>query len=232
MYGHDSLFDPPAKPSLPAGAAELLPGIELGSLLSSVDSSSLSRYERVQLISAYQRMVSHYQSRFYQEIARLYAQELSEDPEAPVEDSAWAVRTELGAALRLSSRSAQLAFDLALALERAEAVSEALSRGSLDLYRAEVLIRHSCHLPDPDLAWVIDQVLVEAPGLTASQIRVRGSVISPPPRRPGSVMGKRWGIVMSRCGDRSSGPPPWRGGIFPPSGPRPPTGISSGWPGS
>ena len=45
-----------------------------------VDSPSLSRYERVQLISAYQRQVAHYQALFYGEIARLYAQELSEGP--------------------------------------------------------------------------------------------------------------------------------------------------------
>ena len=36
-----------------------------------------------------------------------------------------------------------------------------------------MIINHTCHLPDADLAWVSEQVLVEAPGLTASQIRVR-----------------------------------------------------------
>lgn len=96
MYGYESLFDPPAESSLPPALLELLPGAGLGCLLAEVDSPSLSRYERVQLISAYQKMVSHYQARFYREIARLYAQELREDPEALVEDSAWAVRTESG----------------------------------------------------------------------------------------------------------------------------------------
>ena len=42
-----------------------------------------------------------------------------------------------------------------------------------DLYGARVIINHTCHLQDVDLAWVSEQVLVEAPGLTASQIRVR-----------------------------------------------------------
>ena len=173
MYEYDSLFDPPAESSFPPGLLEMGPGALLGKLLSEVDSPSLSRYERVQLISAYQRQISHYQALFYGEIARLYAQELSEDPEALTEDSAWAVRTELEAALRLSHRSAELAFGFALALERASGVFEALWGGSIDLYRAQVIIKHTCHLPDPDLAWVSAQVLVEAPGLTASQIRVR-----------------------------------------------------------
>jgi hypothetical protein len=173
MYERDSLFDPPAESLFAPGLLEMGPGAELGTLLSGVDSPALSRYERVELISAYQRMVSHYQALFYREIASLYGQELREDPEALTEDSAWAVRTELGAALRLSNRAAELVFAFALALERASEVSEALFRGSIDLYRAEVMIKHTCHLPDPDLAWVTAQVLSEAPGLTAAQIRVR-----------------------------------------------------------
>jgi hypothetical protein len=95
MYGHDSLFDPPVESLFPPGLPEMGPG---SGICSRGRFSLLSRYERVQLISAYQRQVSHYQALFYGEIARLYAQELSEDPEAVVEDSAWAVRTELEAA--------------------------------------------------------------------------------------------------------------------------------------
>ncbi|HKZ18903.1 MAG TPA: hypothetical protein VJQ57_02205, partial [Acidimicrobiia bacterium] len=117
MYDRDSLFDPPTEPLIPSAVHGLSPGVELGDLLSGIDSPSLSRYERVELITAYQKMVSHYQALFYREIARLYAQELREDPEALTEDSAWAVRTELGAALRLSPRSAELVFGFALALE-------------------------------------------------------------------------------------------------------------------
>ncbi|HJU80469.1 MAG TPA: hypothetical protein VJ796_01855, partial [Acidimicrobiia bacterium] len=75
MYDWDSLFDPPIQPLIPRAALELSPGPELGDLLSGVDSPSLSRYERVELISAYQRQVSHYQALFYREIASLYAQE-------------------------------------------------------------------------------------------------------------------------------------------------------------
>ena len=147
------------------------PGPELGAVLSGINSSALSRYERVQVIAACQKLISHYL--FYREIAALYDQELAEEPEIPIEDSAWAVRTELGAALHLSNRGAEIEFERALLLARAQGVGEALSRGAIDLYRAQVLVDHTCHLPDQDLCWVIEQVIDEAAGLTAGQIRVR-----------------------------------------------------------
>ncbi|MGH8923553.1 MAG: hypothetical protein ACRDWA_02730 [Acidimicrobiia bacterium] len=43
------------------------------------------------------------------------------------------MRTELGAALHLSNRSAEIVFQFALLLERASGVFEALSNGRLDL---------------------------------------------------------------------------------------------------
>ncbi|HJQ96066.1 MAG TPA: HNH endonuclease signature motif containing protein [Acidimicrobiia bacterium] len=151
----------------------MAPGAGLGKTVAAIDSPSLSRYDRVQLICAYQRLIAHYQGSFYQEIARLWDQEQKEDPEGSPEDSAWAVKTELGAALHLSNRSVELVFDFALLLERASGVLAALSAGKIDLYRAQVLVNSTCHLPDQDVSWVIDQVLEEAEHLTAGQIRVR-----------------------------------------------------------
>ena len=170
-----SLDDLPAEESriLPPGLSEISPGAELGTALAGIDSPSLSRYERVRLISACQKMVSHYQALLYREVATLFAQQVAEDPEALIEDSAWAVKTELGAALHLSNRSAELVFDFALLLERASEVFIALSAGKIDLYRAQVLVNSTCHLPDPDVSWVVGQVIEEAEYLTASQLRVR-----------------------------------------------------------
>ncbi|MGH8923554.1 MAG: hypothetical protein ACRDWA_02735 [Acidimicrobiia bacterium] len=75
MYEYDSLFDPPGTDSLlPPDLAETAPGSGLGNVLAAIDSPSLSRYERVQLIGAYQRMISHYQACFYREIASLFSQ--------------------------------------------------------------------------------------------------------------------------------------------------------------
>jgi hypothetical protein len=169
------LYDLPAEETriLPLGFYEIAPGAELAMVLSGIDSRSLSRYERVKLISACQKMVSHYQALLYREVATLFAQQVVEDPEAPIEDSAWAVKTELGAALHLSNRSVELVFDFALLLERASGVFAALSAGKIDRYRAQVLVNSTCHLPDPDVSWVVGQVIEEAEYLTASQLRVR-----------------------------------------------------------
>ncbi|HJR87248.1 MAG TPA: DUF222 domain-containing protein, partial [Acidimicrobiia bacterium] len=127
------------------------------------------------------RMVSHYQALSYREIWTLVGAELEEartiareiDLPAQLQEAAFFVTTELGAALHLSTRAAQNEVSRALGLERAQSVFEALLRGKLDLYRAGALIDRTCHLPDPDQAWVVSQVLVEAEGLTASQIRAR-----------------------------------------------------------
>ncbi|HJQ95011.1 MAG TPA: DUF222 domain-containing protein, partial [Acidimicrobiia bacterium] len=168
-----SLYDVPASRILPPGFSEIAPGAELALVLSGINSRSLSRFERVGVITAWRRMVSHCQAAYYREIAALYEQELAENPEALVEDSAWAVRTELGAALHLPNRGAELEFERALFLARAPGVQKALSEGALDLYRAQVLVNSTCHLPDQDVSWVIGQVIEEAEVLTASQLRVR-----------------------------------------------------------
>jgi hypothetical protein len=166
---------------LPPGLAELEPAMELERLLAGVDSSSLSSSERITIISACRRMVSHYQALSYREIWRLLGEELAREEEearsqgiAPQpQEAAFFVTTELGAALHLSNRGAEREVNLALGLERASEVFAALLRGKLDCYRARVLIDRTCHLPDPDLAWVLSSVMVEAENLTASQLRVR-----------------------------------------------------------
>ena len=119
----------PDSPALPNGFATMAPGVTLLTMLSGLDSPSLSRFERVGVITAWRRMVSHCQAAYYREIAALYEQELGEGPEALVEDSAWAVKTELGAALHLSNRGAELEFERALLLARAPGVGKALSEG-------------------------------------------------------------------------------------------------------
>jgi hypothetical protein len=171
--------EPPS--SLPLGLAEMEPGVELAEVLATIDPSSLSSHERITVIAACRRMVSHYHAISYREIWTLVGAELEEAETdaraiglpAQLQEAAFFVTTELGAALHLTIRAAQSEVNRALGLERAQSVFEALLRGKLDLYRAGVLIDRTCHLPDPDQAWVVSQVIVEAENLTASQIRVR-----------------------------------------------------------
>jgi hypothetical protein len=145
------------------------PGIELARVLAGLESSSLSSAERVTVITACRRMVSHYQAMSYREIWTLLSSEADQS-----EDAAFLIVSEIGAALHLTNRGAQIELERALGLERAPSVFAALLRGKLDLYRTQLLIDRTCHLPDRDLTWVVSQVIEEAEYLTASQIRGQG----------------------------------------------------------
>ncbi len=136
------------------------PGVDLGRLLAGLDLLALTSGDQVTVIAACRRMVSHYQALSYRAIWTLLSTELARDE-------------DVGTALHLSTRAAQNEVNRAQGLERAQSVFEALLRGRINLYRAGVLIDRTCHLPDPDLVWVVSQVIIEAENLTASQIRVR-----------------------------------------------------------
>jgi hypothetical protein len=170
-----------APSSLPAGLAEMEPGVDLGRLLAALDPAALSTPDQVTVIAACRRMVSHYQALSYRLIWTLLSTEVEREEDEATgqgvspqpQDAFFLVTTEIGAALHLSTRAAQREVSRAQGLEQASSVFEALLRGRVDLYRAQVLVDRTSHLPDPDLSWVVSQVIEEAPGLTASQIRVR-----------------------------------------------------------
>ncbi|HJQ94360.1 MAG TPA: DUF222 domain-containing protein [Acidimicrobiia bacterium] len=157
------------------------PGVELGRLLAGLEPLALTSHDQVTVVAACRRMVSHYQALSYRAIWTLVSTELARDEDEAMkqgvspqpQDAFFLVTTELGAALHLSTRAAQNEVNRALGLERVPSVFEALLRGRIDLYRAGVLIDRTCHLPDPDLSWVLSQMIEEAESLTASQIRVR-----------------------------------------------------------
>jgi hypothetical protein len=173
------LLERPA--ATPPDLADLIPGPELANVLADLDTSSLTSRDRVIVIAACRAMVSHYQAIFYREIWTLLEEELDEAASiareigipTQLKEAAFFVMTEIGAALHLSNRASQIEVNRAAGLERAPSVFEALLRGSIDLHRADVLIDRTCHLPDADLSWVIDQVVEEAEHLTAGQIRVK-----------------------------------------------------------
>ncbi|HEX5722236.1 MAG TPA: DUF222 domain-containing protein [Acidimicrobiia bacterium] len=170
-----------APSALPAGLAEMEPGVDLGRLLAGLDLLALTSGDQVTVIAACRRMVSHYQALSYRAIWTLLSTELARDEDEAMkqgvspqpQDALFLVSTELGTALHLSTRGAQNEVSRAMGLERVQSVFEALLRGRIDLYRAQVIIDRTCHLPDPDLVWVVSQVIIEAENLTASQIRVR-----------------------------------------------------------
>lgn len=157
---------------LPLGLADMEPGPELGKLLAELDAIPLSGYDRALLVAAHKRMVAYHQAESYRQIGLLYDDYLQLEGGQPSE-ATWATTTELSALLHLSTKGAERELGRALLLLRLPAVFSSLRRGVLDSYRAETIVNHTGHLPSEDARWVSEQVLVEAPGLTASQIRVQ-----------------------------------------------------------
>ena len=224
--------EPPS--ALPPGLGEMEPGLELARVLAGLESSSLTSFERVRVIAACRKMVSHYQALSSRELWSLLHEEFDRDREEArtqgvspqPEDALFFVTTEIGAALHLTTRAAEIEVNRALGLERAPSVFEALLRGKLDLYRAGVLIDRTSHLPAPDLTWVLSQVVAEAEGLTASQIRVRVDRLCylADPEEAKLRYGEAVKNRMVEVRETSSAPPPSRAMTFPPTGPRLPTG--------
>jgi hypothetical protein len=127
--------------SLPGGLGEMAPGPELGRMIATLDLEPLSSADRVAMLVACRKLISHYQARFYRELGTLLSQEIAEAESD--EEGYWMVATEIEAALHLSRASAQRELERALELERVPRVFEALLSGRLDLYRGETVMRNS-----------------------------------------------------------------------------------------
>ena len=110
----------------------MAPGPELAGLLAGLDRSLLNGHEMVIVLQARARLVAHYQAEMYadmMEVALSPAGDAASRPERINnldEDSS----AEIGAALRLTRRAADIALGIAWDLvERLPEVGEALSRG-------------------------------------------------------------------------------------------------------
>jgi hypothetical protein len=139
-------------------------------MLSSLEDCELSDYERVVVLRAHQRMVSHYQARVYADMAAVHEsyQQLEDlEDDLCFEGAA----SEIRAALRLTRRSAE--FDLSLALGlfgRLPRVGEALLSGEIDPRRARVMIDATSHLSEEAAREVTGQVMERAGRLTTGQL--------------------------------------------------------------
>ncbi|MGH8926197.1 MAG: DUF222 domain-containing protein, partial [Acidimicrobiia bacterium] len=169
---YEAMDDPYRPSALESELRAASPGPELARLLERVSSEELTELERIELICAQRRMVSHYQAQSYRQIS---AHRVSLEQSFPYEPELVAEQTELevGIALHLSGRSAHLESVLAWGLERLPQVWETLDTGAIDLRRAQVLVDHLAHLPKEDRSYVLERVLSAAPTLTAGQLRHR-----------------------------------------------------------
>ena len=163
------MFDVVESGRLPAGLDQMAPGPGLGELLSTVDLSRLSGFDRVVVLGAHQRMASHHQARVGEAMVSIsdVMNDLDDDAELAFEAAA----AEIRAALCLTRRAAD--FELGFAVElvlRVPRVWEALAAGLIDLRRARVLVSGISHLPVETAREVVERIIDRAARLTTGQI--------------------------------------------------------------
>lgn len=161
---------------VPAGLETAKPGEELGQLLGRVDWERLTPRDLAVVVQAQQRQVAHYQAGLYwtvNEVVTAYEELDCEDPMG-LKEAAEGAAAEIGAALRLTRRSSEIATELAVdLLRRLPAVWEALLRGDIDLPRARVLVNGTLHLEPTAASAVADFLLPDAGLLTTGQLAAK-----------------------------------------------------------
>lgn len=158
--------------ALPGAVFDREPGPELAAFLSVVDPKQLSGHDQVLVLRAYQRMISHYQARFYSDIAALADVMFEIDDDWELATHATAM--ELRAALRLTRRMAEAEIEFAQDLAgRLPVVARALDSGCIDVRRARVLVDGTIHLTESQAREVVDRVIDCAGELTTGELRAR-----------------------------------------------------------
>ena len=120
---------------LPADLESIPPGLLLAVVLSSVDREQLSGYDRVSLLKARSRLISHLQAELYADIHAVSEAvgELVNLDCPDVQDVFYTTASEVQAALNLTRRAGETHVDLAFQLtERLPQVWQALHNGLID----------------------------------------------------------------------------------------------------
>jgi hypothetical protein len=157
---------------IPAGLGEMEPGPVLAAWLSSIDVTAVSGHDRVVVLRAQQKMASHFQAQGYEAIAAVldHMGEIEDDPRSAGEAAA----AEIGAALRLTRRAADVELTMAIDLRRRLPHTwRLLAAGAIDLRRAKTIDHGTAHLTDAVAQEVDRRIAVEAPRLTTGQLRAR-----------------------------------------------------------
>jgi hypothetical protein len=149
----------------------MAPGPELAAVLAGLDVNAVSGYDRIVVLRASQRMVSHFQAQVYDAMAAIT--DAVEDLEE-CSDPMWApemAAAEIRAALCLTRRAADNELETALALrDQLPQIHDALAGGVIDYRRAKTLLYGTTHLPDEAAQTVVDTILERAGRLTTGQL--------------------------------------------------------------
>ena len=148
------------------------PGPRLATILSRIDVSKLSGYDRVVVLQAARKMASHYAAYAYQAMASI--SDVMHEVDDDYELAHRAAATEIRAGLSLTRRAADAELDLALDLaQRLPRIWQALAAGDIDVPKARVIVTGTRHLSMAIAREVAGQIIDDAPGLTTGQLRAR-----------------------------------------------------------
>ncbi len=149
--------EPSTYDSIPDGLDRMAPGPVLGAFLASADMDRLCGYDRVVVLRAHQRMISHYQAKLYDDMVAIrdaYS-DMGHDYLLSVECGA----DEIRCALHLTRYSTDVEMSFALDLaERLPQVFQMLSDGVIDLRRARVIELGTSHLSVAAARGVVERV--------------------------------------------------------------------------
>ena len=161
---------------IPKRLDTMAPGPVLMAFLSSVHTDNLSTADRLKVLKARQRMVSHLSAELMADMQAVVdgyvedGQDEMDELDAHIEFAAAEVRT----ALTLTRRAADYRVQTAVRLNQdLPAVLDALRRGDIDMPRVLEIDRSTAHLEPHVAQRVVDELLPHAPGLTTGQIRTR-----------------------------------------------------------
>ncbi|MCB1246483.1 MAG: DUF222 domain-containing protein, partial [Acidimicrobiia bacterium] len=156
---------------IPAGLDEITPGPVLAALLSTIDVSTLSGYDRVTVLKAHQRMASHYSGAVLDGIAAIADEYEDTDLGFRGElDPLRGTSAEVRTALHLTRRAADDALALALHLrDRLPRVRTWLLRGDIDVLRARVIADGTEHLSPSAARRVVEALAERVHRLTTGQ---------------------------------------------------------------
>ncbi len=146
------------------------PGPALAGILATIDVTELSGHDRIVVLRAHHKMVSHYNAHVYRDMAAVVDSIEDDDPMYAAEAAA----AEIRAALRLTRRASDT--ELAFAVElrrRLPRVWEALVTGLIDVGRARTIAYGTTHLFVAVARDVVERIIESAPNLTTGQLRAR-----------------------------------------------------------
>jgi hypothetical protein len=168
----ERMFDTVVRPGIPVSLDDVEPGTVLAAWLSSLEVHRVSGADRITVLRAFQRLVSHFTALAYEAMEAVV--EEFEEADGELATAVEAGAAEIRAALRLTRRAAdgELAFALELR-RRLPQLWDLLARGVIDPRRARVVAYGTAHLPDATARTVAAEVAGVAGRLTTGQLAAR-----------------------------------------------------------